>query len=168
MTIRRQKCESLRGVLTQAVERSRRIGGNDRAGRLKRQRAEARQSHAGLRSRPLACDGEWHNRRLAWGETMAVCHGTAGLPAERYRAFPARRCICWRFVVYATPLTHLANALECRADGSLGDFSAGLMGCPFLASLAQLAEQRTLNPKVGGSIPLGGTSRQLLWKRHLK
>ena len=65
------------------------------------------------------------------------------------------------------PVAQLVRALACHARGRRFEtvpgrhFSpkSGFVGFHIFASVAQLVEQRTENPRVAGSIPAGGTNR---------
>ena len=65
------------------------------------------------------------------------------------------------------PVAQLVRALACHARGRRFEtvpgrhFSpkSGFAGFHIFASVAQLVEQRTENPRVAGSIPAGGTNR---------
>ena len=55
-------------------------------------------------------------------------------------------------------VAQLVRALACHARGRGFESHPGRhLGIPHFASVAQLVEQRTENPRVVGSIPTGGT-----------
>ena len=59
------------------------------------------------------------------------------------------------------PVVQLVRTPACHAGGRRFEPVLGRQGmqkCPFYASVAQLVEQRTENPRVVGSIPTGGTT----------
>ena len=60
------------------------------------------------------------------------------------------------------PVAQSVRALACHARGRGFEPHPGRH---LHASVAQLVEQRTENPRVVGSIPTGGTSGDLIWSR---
>ena len=66
------------------------------------------------------------------------------------------------------PVVQLVRTLACHARGQGFESPSGRQGLiqPLLyASVAQLVEQRTENPRVVGSIPTGGTINGAIAKR---
>ena len=63
------------------------------------------------------------------------------------------------FPFFYGPVVQLVRTLACHARGRGFESHPGRHFFSVYASVAQLVEQRTENPRVVGSIPTGGTSK---------
>ncbi len=89
--------------------------------------------------------------------------GTLGSIAQLGEHLPYKQRVTGSSPVVPTifgPLAQLVRALACHARGRRFEPDAGrhCRSNRCLASVAQLVEQRTENPRVVGSIPTGGTN----------